>query len=289
MEDTQDQKDSQSKIAKHNKYRKAKYTQQDFRVKAIEARDELQANVDFLVEVIREDRYNLKRYKDTHGDLRYRPIVREASKDGSIEAQYGDPTGLVLEPLASKFRATIKSLLDSIKLINSEIITEDNPEGESTIPSDEENKRQSMRDQFKAMGKDSKAFTAPVPSQDDTEDSEELIQQVQQGLADAKAGRTKTSQQTKSIIEQPKSNTPKSQSWRDTTPSKPTPRLVPRQKPDVEEEPKKPLKSKLEEAMEDSQPKGLSPMMRARLAGMGSNRMDAIKKRMSTDDNDEDE
>jgi hypothetical protein len=274
---------------KFNRYHKAKYTQQDFRQKAIEARDELQANVDFLVEVIREDRYHLKRYKERFGDLRYRPIVTPEDRENAIEPIYGNPTDLALEPLASKYRATIKSLLDSIKLINSEIITEDNPEGESTIPSDEAPKRQSLRDEFKAMGKDSKAFTAPVPTEDEElseDESEALVSQVRQGLADAKAGRTKTSQQTKTIIESPKSNTPKSQSWRDTTPSKPTPRLVPRQKPDVEEEPKKPLKSKLEEAMEDSQPKGLSPMMRARLAGMGSNRMDAIKKRISTDEDD---
>ena len=274
---------------KANRYHKAKYTTQDVRQKAIEARDELLANVDFLMEVIREDRYNLKRYKEQFGDLRYRPIITPADPENAIGAKpavYGNPTELVLEPIASKYRATVKSLLDSINLINSQILPEDNPEGESTNHTEAGTQRQSIRDEFKAMSKNSEAFQpeSPQASQSQLDADEDFTESARQGLSDAKATRTQTTIESKATLaKSPKPTSQSKPSWRDTQPQKPTPRLVPRQKPDVEEEPEK--KKSLEETISDAQPKGLSPMMRARLAGMGksgasrASRMQDIKER----------
>lgn len=267
--------DESTKLKPHNKYRKAKYTSQDFRAKAIEARDELQANVDFLVEVIREDRYNLKRYKEKFGDLRYRPIVQQGSEDGSIEPKYGNPTELALEPLASKYRATIKSLLDSIKLINTEILPEDNPEGESTLPSEDTSeattKRQSLREQFKSMSENPSAFKPAEPEASEDEDLENLTSKVKQGLADADQGRVKSTKEAKSQT-----------SWRQSTP-KAKAKTIPKQ-PTVAKEPSE---SKENNTKEDNTPKGLSPALRARLAGGGLSRMDALKRKYEDDGEDE--
>jgi len=270
--------DESIKLKPHNKYRKAKYTSQDVRTKALEARDELLANVDFLMEVIRKDRYNLKRYEERFGDLRYRPIVSKGSEDGSIEPTYGSPTELVLEPLASKYRATIKSLLDSIKLISTEILPEDNPEGETSEPTSESKeeattKRQSLRDQFKSMSENPSAFKAPEPEATEDEDLEDFTNQVKQGLADADQGRTKPTKEVKATV---------AKSWRDTTP-KAQP-IKPKAKSVVSEPEKKSQENKPKDI---EGPKGLSPMMRARLAGGGLSRMDALKKKYEDDGDDE--
>lgn len=269
--------DESTKLKPHNKYRKAKYTSQDVRTKALEARDELLANVDFLMEVIRKDRYNLKRYEERFGDLRYRPIVSKGSEDGSIEPTYGNPTELVLEPLASKYRATIKSLLDSIKLISTEILPEDNPEGETTQPSTEGeeavHKRQSLREQFKSMSENPSAFKPAEPEAlDSDEDLENLTSKVnKQGLADADQGRVKSTKEAKSQT-----------SWRQSTPKAQT--KVIQKQPLVAKEPSE---SKEEKPKDIEGPKGLSPMMRARLAGGGLSRMDALKRKYE-DDGEED-
>jgi predicted transcriptional regulator len=262
--------------AKSKNYRihKAKYTSQDFRAKVIEARDELQANVDFLVDIIRKDRYRLKHYEEQHGDLRYRPIVQQGNADGSIETKYGNPTELVLEPLASKYRATIKSLLDSIKLINTELLPEDNPEGEvsqtSSDSSDEAtSKRQSLRDQFRSMSENPQAFKPAEPEA--SEDQEDFTNKVKQGLIDADQGRTKPTKEAKAIT----------QSWRDTTPKA---TAKPKQST-VVKEPSENIEQK--KAIDTEGPKGLSPMMRARLAGGGLSRMDALKKKYEDDGDDE--
>lgn len=261
---------------------KAKYSSQDFRAKAIEARDELQANVDFMIDMIRKDRYRLKHYEEEHGDLYYRPIVERGSKDGSIGPKYGNPTELVLEPLASKYRATIKSLLDSIKLITTEILPEDNPEGESSIGSSEgeeaTNKRQSLRDQFKSMSENPSAFKAPEPeaSEDESEDLEDFTSKVKQGLADADNQRTKPTKQVKTTVD----------SWKNSTPRVQT-KVIPK-KQDVVKEPEERSDKSTENKPKDIEgPKGLSPMMRARLAGGGLSRMDALKKKYE-DDGEED-
>lgn len=270
--------DESTKLKPHNKYRKAKYTSQDVRTKALEARDELLANVDFLMEVIRKDRYNLKRYEERFGDLRYRPIVSKGSEDGSIEPTYGSPTELVLEPLASKYRATIKSLLDSIKLISTEILPEDNPEGETTQPSTEgeeaTHKRQSLREQFQSMSKNPSAFKPAEPEASDDEDLENLTSKVKQGLADADQGRVKSTKEAKTTV---------AKSWRETTP-KAQSKLIQKQ-PTVAKEPER--ESQENKPKDIEEPKGLSPALRARLAGGGLSRMDALKRKYEDDGEDE--
>lgn len=274
--------DESIKLKPHNKYRKAKYTSQDVRTKALEARDELLANVDFLMEVIRKDRYNLKRYEERFGDLRYRPIVSKGSEDGSIEPTYGSPTELVLEPLASKYRATIKSLLDSIKLISTEILPEDNPEGETSEPSAESKdeattKRQSLREQFQSMSKNPSAFTPAEPeASEDDEDLEDFTNKVKQGLADADNQRTKSTKQVKAEVSRT--------SWKDSTPKAST-KTIPKA-PSVAKEPSE---SKENSIKEDIGPKGLSPLMRAKLMGGGLSRMDQLKAKYSKGESEDSE
>ena len=152
---------------------KTKYSSQDVRKQALEARDELLANVEFLMDCIREDRLKMQNYKKRFGDLKYRPVIRPAND--SIGPEYGSPTELNLEPLAATYRATINSLLQSIRLIQSEILPEENPEGENSNPSGEakdvSNKRSSLRSQFS-----SEAENQAGPIQPDELDSNEAAQ-----------------------------------------------------------------------------------------------------------------
>ena len=69
---------------------------------------ELRKQLAFIQESITEDRERLEAYKEKYGDLNYRP------KEGD---GFGEPTELVLKPLVNEYRATIKSLLDSLTLI----------------------------------------------------------------------------------------------------------------------------------------------------------------------------
>ena len=69
---------------------------------------ELRKQLAFIEQSIKEDRLRLEAYKEKHGDLNYRP----KQGDG-----FGAPTELVLKPLVNEYRATIKSLLDSLTLI----------------------------------------------------------------------------------------------------------------------------------------------------------------------------
>lgn len=69
---------------------------------------ELRKQLAFIQESIEEDRLRLEAYKRKHKDLYYRP------KEGD---GFGAPTELVLKPLVNEYRATIKSLLDSLTLI----------------------------------------------------------------------------------------------------------------------------------------------------------------------------
>lgn len=102
---------------------------QDVRNKVIRLRDSLINNLEFLQAAIDDDLEFLKLYRGKYGDLNYRPII---ARDVDGRPTYGERTEILLEPIASKYRATIKSLLDSIRLIESEILPEDNPEGETT-------------------------------------------------------------------------------------------------------------------------------------------------------------
>lgn len=77
-------------------------------------RKNIQNTLDFLNVEIIEDLERLKKWKKDHGDLFYRPAL------GNND--YGSPTTTVLVPVASQFRSTIKSLLESIHLIETKLI-----------------------------------------------------------------------------------------------------------------------------------------------------------------------
>lgn len=134
-------------MAKHN------LSSQDVRNKLLQLRDSLVQNLEFIQECIDADYAKLKAYYEKYGDLQYRPVL---SRNVNQSVNHGEPTELVIEPLAGKYRATINSLLQSIRLIESEILPEDNPEGSTAAsnskPEDLSNKRASLRDQFKAQG-----------------------------------------------------------------------------------------------------------------------------------------
>lgn len=74
---------------------------------------ELRKQLAFIEESIKEDRLKLEAYKAEYGDLFYRP------KNGPKER--GLPTETVLHPLVSEYRMTIKSLLDSLTLIENKL------------------------------------------------------------------------------------------------------------------------------------------------------------------------
>lgn len=129
---------------------KLNLSSQDVRAEIIELRDELILNLRFVQRAIRQDRESLERYFAFHGDLRYRPITKRDNDNNPTE--YGTPTEIVLEPLAAQFRTTVKTLLDSLRLIESEILPEDNPEGRDAGTGDDASsvKRAALRASFKA-------------------------------------------------------------------------------------------------------------------------------------------
>lgn len=85
---------------------------------------ELRKQLAFIEESIRENREELQAYKAEFGDLFYRP------KNGPKER--GLPTETVLHPLVSEYRMTIKSLLDSLTLIETKLGV-DTGKGEGSI------------------------------------------------------------------------------------------------------------------------------------------------------------
>lgn len=90
---------------------------------------EIRKQLAFIQESIEEDRKRLEAYKSRHGDLYYRP------KEGD---GYGSPTELVLKPLVNEYRATIKSLLDSLTLIEVKLGV-DTGKGEGSSGIEDEN------------------------------------------------------------------------------------------------------------------------------------------------------
>lgn len=94
-----------------------------------ELRNELVANLNFFKELIEKDRKDLQNYVKRFGDLRYRPKMGDT---------WGEPTELVLTPLASRLRTTIKSLLDSIVAIEVKLHGGKEEQEEDSIPGAEE-------------------------------------------------------------------------------------------------------------------------------------------------------
>jgi len=79
-------------------------------------RDELVENLDFLTKVIKNDREKMQRYFREFGDLY--PRQRKMDGDGYSEEPISDRA---MEPLASQFRTSIKSLLDSVSVIENKL------------------------------------------------------------------------------------------------------------------------------------------------------------------------
>lgn len=240
-------------MAKHN------LSSQDVRSKILQLRDSLVLNLEFLQECIDRDYVFLREYFKRFGDLNYRPII---GRDIDGVPNYGERTEVMLEPVASKYRATIKSLLDSIRLIEAEILPEDNPEGASSVPSNENpedvnKRRHSLREQF-TVGKAS-AGKAPESIEEDEEErsDENAIQQLPSNIESPK---TPISQEkpkpwrTKPVAFQPKQDVAKEPEA---------------EKPKEKEEPKKAV--------------GLSPLMRAKIMGTQS-RLSELQKKYSGDD-----
>lgn len=268
----------------NSRVRKAFYTANDLKLKARDLRDELLANLEFMESVIRKDRLRLERYEAKFNDLRYRPIIREGSD--SIEPEYGPPSQVVLEPLASQYRASINSLLQSIKLIQSEIIGEEPNEPAPDHVKLASDKRQAVRQAFKAEATKARALSAtngPAPIQDGPS-NEPALEIPATKLVETSPGpvispnRPATSLEPDSEPELIPPTPPKPRPWRDTTPknsSATNPEPIKPTSPHVVEPPK-PL---------DPNKVGLSPALRAQLAAMGgASKLASIKAKYNTEE-----
>lgn len=244
-----------------------KYTDQDIRAEVIKVRDELIANLKFLMECIEEDRHTMEGYRSRFKDIRYRPIL---STDATGYITYGLPTDLVIEPLASKMRASINSLLQSIRLIQSEILPEDNPEGASQPIEGEaavSTKRASFRDSFAKDAQHSKL--PPQPIEDALEEAEAEIPPTK--LVEKR--KTSTILPIKPVAKPEQVTEPVSKPWRTQGQSK----FVP--KSEAIEPIAQPQPIVVEAPKTLTNPDKLDPeseRIKAELMGLKSNRMAAI-------------
>lgn len=118
--------------------------------------------LDFLEEAITEDLETLKKYKELHGDLKYRPYLGPD--------QWGSPTDTVLEPIASKYRTTIKTLVDTIAVIEGKIVGDtDDPENplEKTYRGEEEKRNWSAKDAMRKAKEEAERKKQEDPDLDD--------------------------------------------------------------------------------------------------------------------------
>ncbi len=259
--------------------RKAKYSSQDVRTKALEARDELMAQVEFLTDCIREDRHKLMAYREKYGDLQYRPLISPGSE--SIEPTYGLPTGVAIEPLASQLRASISSFLQSIRLIQSEILPEDNPEGATTQDetSDSSQKSASLRETFlKEASQDKTPIQPTEPDEDIDEVPTELVE-----TAKPKPKSPSKPATAQAALAEPNSIPNKPKPWRDETPraqaavkqneTKSIPQTTPHTQL-VDNHPER----KTQDTSTGTKPQiGLSPALRMALGNGAPNRLDSIR------------
>ena len=222
---------------------------QDVRTRVLSLRDELIRNLEFIQSCIEQDREEMQKYFRQFKDLRYRPVLAR-DVDGN-PTEYGSPTEIVREPLAVQFRTTVKSLLDSIRVIESEILPEDNPEGRDTggERSDAALKRRAaLREGFQAP-----QSTPDAPKPVDVE-VQRAPKPVEPGAEPVKA--------------------PVPKPWRETQPKA----LPEAPKPIAEATPIEPVAPKPPIAA----PIGLSPALRAQLSGStagagGSRTLDAMR------------
>lgn len=219
---------------------------QDVRTRVLSLRDELIRNLEFIQSCIEQDRVEMQKYFKQFRDLRYRPVVAR-DVDGN-PTEYGSPTEVVREPLAVQFRTTVKSLLDSIRVIESEILPEDNPEGRDVGNSSDAalKRRAALREGFQAP-----QATPDAPKPVDVE----------------------VERAPKESVKPPEPKaTPAPKPWRETQP-KALPGPEPVKAPVIEPEaieapkPKPPIAA----------PIGLSPALRAQLAGASG--LDAMREK----------
>lgn len=194
--------------------KKPSLSSQDVRNKILQLRDSLVLNLEFIQEAVDRDLEFLQAYYRRFGDLNYRPVI---GRDIDQKPNYGERTELMIEPVASKYRATIKSLLDSVRLIESEILPEDNPEGSTAAsnsdPATVSSKRASLRAEFSAnAGQSGKAIE---PEQDDTEEEVEEANAVQ-AIPPTK------------LVEKPKSPTKRTHKPAVESPKSPEPDSIPK-------------------------------------------------------------
>ena len=268
----------------------AKLSSQDVRDKIISLRDELILNLEFIQSAIRQDREKLMAYFEQHGDLRYRPVITK-DVDG-LPTKYGDPTEIFIEPLATQARTTVKSLLDSIRVIESEILPEDDPEGRQAGAGSGEagmRSRAALRESFL---KDTGGTHLPAPIDDGpvARTPKEILPEraprvAKESLAGEKLPAVVSAPPEESAPRpwrETKAGAPESVPKRDApTMDKsdlaPDERKWPRRAAEEEHPPKDPPKPKKPPGAI-----GLSPALRASLAGVGtgagsSSRMDSIR------------
>lgn len=283
----------------------AKLSSQDVRDKIISLRDELILNLEFIQSAIRQDREKLMAYFEQHGDLRYRPVITK-DVDG-LPTKYGDPTEIFIEPLATQARTTVKSLLDSIRVIESEILPEDDPEGRQAGQGSGEaglRSRAALRESFL---KDTGGTHLPAPIDDGPvirtpkekiEERQALMAKVAATVTveDLEVGSGAKEKSPAVVSASPEAPAPRP--WRETkagaAESKPAPTM---DKSDLEPDERKwPRRNEAEKSDDTPAPKpakkppgaiGLSPALRAQIgAGMagGSSRMDAIRGKYKKDE-----
>lgn len=247
---------------------------QDVRTHILALRDELIDNLEFIRTAIRADRQLMEAYFKEHGDLKYRPITGR-NTDGTPNG-WGTPTEINVEPLAASMRTTVKSLIDSIRVIEGEILPEDNPEGASTLGTGSEDKRAALRAEFRAQAGSTETHSQALP--EPTESQEPIVRTPKEDRALPAVKAEKPGPKDASA---PKPNTVRP--WRETTPRAfPTHKPAPVSSPNVEEPkptPKPPISNApINHASNNGAPIGLSPKLRASLGGsVAESRMDAMR------------
>lgn len=234
---------------------------QDVRAEVLALRDELIDSLTMIREAIAEDRATMRAYFKRFRDFKYRPVT--ARDVNGLPTAWGQPTEVIIEPLSTQLRTTVKSLIDSIRVIESEILPDDDPEGRSAGGSGQSTleARARMRADFKTQS-GTPDVKAPEPK-DDMPVTRTPKEEVQE-------------RDKPSVVE-----APKAKPWRETRPGKsgsdtsiePTPKS----EPPKESTPVQPIAT--------PKPIGLSPALRASLAGnIQSEKLNAMKAKYREDE-----
>ncbi|PWU21889.1 MAG: hypothetical protein C5B49_01940 [Bdellovibrio sp.] len=216
----------------------------EMRERVKELKDEIIRSLEFVTRVLEKDREKLDDYFRRFGDLNYRPIL---SKGVDGEPIYGDSTFAVMEPLASKWRTTVKSLLESVMAMEEVLTAARASEDEESAPSRGE-KKNSLREMFSAV----KPAAPEVPEEEQSDSDEAPKAPHGSKLAEAKAAAERIAQaklESKPIVNEVSQA---SELWADPIPTAQA--FTPA--------PAKPAKA-------DPAVVGLSPALRAKLAASG--------------------